>query len=485
MAIIEVKEVSKKYPARRGTKLLLGRGGLADIFTKEKSADFWALQGISLEVNAGESLGIIGRNGSGKSTLLKILAGVTLPSSGTVRIEGRVASLLELGAGFHPMLTGRENIYLNAGLLGMRAKQVTEVFDQIVEFSGIAEFIDQPVDTYSSGMYVRIAFSVAVHANPDIFLVDEVLAVGDEEFQRKCRVKIGELKEQGKTIVFVSHDLGIVHALCDRVVLLHKGAMIKRDTPQQTIDYYLRQIGRESGIHTMNTPEIDLIFNHGRLTLFKNKEELSGPAGIYVSILSIGQEHHSNYADWNVTNFGADYCTAQGRLARLPAILHMSVRLKGHCVEIEAWLECLFETPVDAVSFRFQVKGSYAKWYLEDQGFELPPIEPGNVDWSMIMRPDSHCRRVLMLDETGHFSPIQSVFTTERSHAVVQGFNCDYISGSRMLDCTTLIPADESPSPKGNIHIAKIELNLGMGLPEAKKVSSQWEERRFFNIGLC
>jgi len=211
MAIIEVQNVSKVFPARRGARDLRGRGGIGDWIRGRKTETFEALKDITLSVDEGESLGIIGRNGSGKSTLLALIAGVSLPTYGTVTVRGRVASLLELGAGFHPILTGRENVYLNAGLLGMRHAQVDEVFDEIVAFSGIGDFIDQPVETYSSGRYVRIGFAVAVHVNPDVFLVDEVLSVGDEEFQRKCRRKIGELREQRKTIVFVSHDLGIVN----------------------------------------------------------------------------------------------------------------------------------------------------------------------------------------------------------------------------------------------------------------------------------
>ncbi|HEO70905.1 MAG TPA: ABC transporter ATP-binding protein, partial [Candidatus Hydrogenedentes bacterium] len=175
-------------------RAILGRGGIIEALRGVRPAHKVALHDISFSVEPGESLGIIGANGSGKSTLLKILAGVTLPTQGHVVVRGRVASLLELGAGFHPMLTGRENVYLNAGLLGLRHADVDKLFERIVEFSGIGDFIDEPVDTYSSGMYVRIGFAVASHVNPDIFLVDEVLSVGDEEFQRKCRKRIGELK---------------------------------------------------------------------------------------------------------------------------------------------------------------------------------------------------------------------------------------------------------------------------------------------------
>ncbi|NLF58354.1 MAG: ABC transporter ATP-binding protein, partial [Candidatus Hydrogenedens sp.] len=259
MRVIEAEHVGKSFPARRGARDLRGKGGLRDWLLGRKTETFEALRDISFSVEQGESLGIIGRNGSGKSTLLSILAGVTLPTTGTVTVRGRVASLLELGAGFHPILTGRENVYLNAGLLGMRHAQTDAVFDEIVKFSGIGPFIDQPVETYSSGMYVRIGFSVAVHSNPDIFLVDEVLSVGDEEFQRRCRRKIGELREQGKTIVFVSHDLGIVNALCGRVVLLSDGRMLDRGTTQKTVNYYLRQVGAEKGTHTFSRGDLEVI----------------------------------------------------------------------------------------------------------------------------------------------------------------------------------------------------------------------------------
>ena len=182
--VIEVRNLIKEFPSRRGARDLRGRGGLGDWIRGRKTPRFRALDGVSFTVCRGESLGIIGRNGSGKSTLLSLIAGVTKPTAGQVVVRGRVASLLELGAGFHPILTGRENVYLNAGLLGMRHRETDAVFDEIIRFADIGDFIDQPVETYSSGMFVRLGFAVAAHANPDIFLVDEVLAGGDESFQR-------------------------------------------------------------------------------------------------------------------------------------------------------------------------------------------------------------------------------------------------------------------------------------------------------------
>lgn len=190
---------------------------------KAASVDFYALRDVSLEIAHGQSVGLIGANGSGKSTLLKVLAGILRPTEGTVEARGRIASLLELGAGFNGELSGRENIYLNASLLGLTRRETDKLYDSIVEFAELAEFIDNPVKHYSSGMYVRLGFSVAVHVDPDILLVDEVLAVGDEHFQRKCLNKIAEFQQAGKTILFVSHSPDLIEKVCTRAILLDHG----------------------------------------------------------------------------------------------------------------------------------------------------------------------------------------------------------------------------------------------------------------------
>jgi lipopolysaccharide transport system ATP-binding protein len=238
--VISVENVSKAY--RLG---LIGGGTLKEDFARwcaklQGKADptlkigeehharrmgetFWALEDVSFEVKEGEVLGIIGRNGAGKSTLLKILSQVTSPTSGQIKIKGRIASLLEVGTGFHPELTGRENVFLNGAILGMTKAEIRKKFDEIVAFAGIDEFIDSPVKRYSSGMYVRLAFAVAAHLEPEILIVDEVLAVGDAEFQRKCLGKLDSVAESGRTILFVSHNMGTVANLCNRVVWLNGG----------------------------------------------------------------------------------------------------------------------------------------------------------------------------------------------------------------------------------------------------------------------
>jgi lipopolysaccharide transport system ATP-binding protein len=203
-----------------------------------KQEDFWALRDVSFEIKRGEVVGLIGRNGAGKSTLLKILSRITEPTTGRIELDGRVGSLLEVGTGFHPELTGRENIFLNGAILGMKRREILAKFDEIVEFAEIAKFIDTPVKHYSSGMYMRLAFSVAAHLEPEILLVDEVLAVGDAAFQKKCLGKMGEVAHQGRTVVFVSHNMGIISHLCSHAILLGQGQVQEEGSPRHVIGCY-------------------------------------------------------------------------------------------------------------------------------------------------------------------------------------------------------------------------------------------------------
>ena len=201
----------------------------------------WSLNDISFNVEQGDAIGIIGRNGAGKSTLLKILSRVTAPTTGSVKIKGRIASLLEVGTGFHPELSGRENIYLNGAILGMRKAEIKRQFDEILEFAGVERYIDTPVKRYSSGMYVRLAFAVAAHLESETMIIDEVLAVGDAEFQKKCLGKMKDVsKEQGRTVIFVSHNMASINQLCNRGILLENGMLTMNAPMNQVVDYYLR-----------------------------------------------------------------------------------------------------------------------------------------------------------------------------------------------------------------------------------------------------
>lgn len=230
--------------ARSTAARLAGRR--SEAAAEKQRLEFWALRDISFRIAPGEVVGIVGSNGSGKSTLLKILSRITDPTEGSGVVHGRVGSLLEVGTGFHPELTGRENVYLNGVIIGMSRSDVARRFDEIVAFSGVERFIDTPVKRYSSGMYLRLAFSVAAHLEPEILLVDEVLAVGDAEFQKKCLGKIGEVARGGRTVVFVSHNLPALEMLCDRALHLQEGRLVADDEPRAVIAQYLRTYTSDS-----------------------------------------------------------------------------------------------------------------------------------------------------------------------------------------------------------------------------------------------
>jgi ABC-type polysaccharide/polyol phosphate transport system ATPase subunit len=237
---IVVEGLGKRFLLRKEQDRTLKGTLLGAIRRRRVRNDLWALRGVGFAVRRGETFGVIGANGAGKSTLLGVLAGTIRPTEGRVRVAGRISSLLELGAGFHPDLTGRENVYLNGSILGLPRAYIDSKFDDIVRFAGLAEFIDSPVKHYSSGMYVRLGFSVAVEVDPDVLLVDEVLAVGDETFKKKCLGKMAAFQQAGKTIVVVSHDLDTVKKICSRVMLLGEGRVLELGEPEAVVEEYKR-----------------------------------------------------------------------------------------------------------------------------------------------------------------------------------------------------------------------------------------------------
>ena len=247
---------NEKYLALRdvianNAKRLWSRIKNPQYHTHQNIEEFWALKNIDFEIKQGDRVGIIGRNGAGKSTLLKIFSRITEPTTGKVRITGRIASLLEVGTGFHPELTGRENIYLNGAILGMKRQEIKLKFDEIVDFSGVERFLDTPVKRFSSGMYVRLAFAVAAHLEPEILIVDEVLAVGDVEFQKKCLGKMNQISEGGRTILFVSHNMGAIQSLTHRCILLENGEMHKFGETKAVVEDYLNN-GSYNGTHRVD-----------------------------------------------------------------------------------------------------------------------------------------------------------------------------------------------------------------------------------------
>ncbi len=277
-----------------------------------RTEEFWALRNLSFEIQQGEVVGIIGRNGAGKSTLLKILSRITPPTTGRIELRGRVGSLLEVGTGFHPELNGRENIFLSGSILGMNYRHIREKYDEIVDFSGISEFIDTPVKRYSSGMRVRLAFAVAAHLEPELLLVDEVLAVGDFEFQRKCLGKMSNVAEGGRTVLFVSHNMAAVQNLCQRVVVLSGGKVLFDGPTEEGIEHYLRQYEQarpdEDLSHIPREPDLHPII---RRISFRNARDQATTAVPVWSPLTvqIDYEHIDELLD---PHFGLTFETHSG-----------------------------------------------------------------------------------------------------------------------------------------------------------------------------
>jgi lipopolysaccharide transport system ATP-binding protein len=282
------------------------------------AVDFWALKGVSFEVGRGEVVGIIGRNGAGKSTLLKVLSRIVEPTGGRVELRGRVGSLLEVGTGFHPELTGRENVFLNGSLLGMSHREIGRKFDEIVAFSGVEQFLDTPVKRYSSGMYVRLAFAVAAHLEPEILIVDEVLAVGDAEFQKKCIEKMRAVSRTGRTILLVSHNLAQVESLCGRVLTLRKGEGVGFGPAAEQVRDYLAQSRTDAG------PAVDL---------FHHPQRPSGATRILVGLTVLADGAEGTVARMDGT-FGFELAY---KLERKPRDLRLGVVLENaHGVKIAA-----------------------------------------------------------------------------------------------------------------------------------------------------
>lgn len=252
------------------------RGGLKGVRSRRKENTFWALKDVSFEIKQGDIVGVVGSNGAGKSTLLKVLSRITDPTVGRVDIRGRIGSLLEVGTGFHPELSGRENIFLNGAILGMPRQQVRRQFDAIVDFAGVEKFIDTPVKRYSSGMYLRLAFAVAAHLEPEILLVDEVLAVGDSAFQEKCIGKMNSVAKEGRTVLFVSHNMAAIRSLCTRGILMSNGQVKHQGTVQTTIEEYFKQLG------VIKSERVDADDEPNRRSVF-GRVEVNGGASNSVS----------------------------------------------------------------------------------------------------------------------------------------------------------------------------------------------------------
>lgn len=393
--MIQVENLSKKY--RLGPKASANttlRESLASValapvravarFSPSRIADesvrredFWALRGVDFEVHRGEVLGVIGRNGAGKSTLLKILSQITEPTHGRVRVKGRSAALLEVGTGFHPELTGRENIFLNGAILGMPRTEIKSKFDEIVDFAEVRKFIDTPVKHYSSGMYVRLAFSVAAHLEPDILVVDEVLAVGDTSFQRKCLGRMDEVAREGRTVLFVSHNMAAVENLCRRVLVLDEGRVSADDECSIAVEYYSRTLTENS----QRTPLELRQDRRGTGAVRVVDFHVEDSEHIRCDKLKSGRDHYLCFTfgrghEWDGSRFAFDYTLYDSRLIPL---FRASTRTQGFEFEMSGEscvLRCFIpRLPLAAgeyvIGVYSEVGGDVADWLPGAVAFEV------------------------------------------------------------------------------------------------------------------
>ena len=345
-------------------------------FIRQKNVcweEVWALEDINFKAEKGDIVGIIGKNGAGKTTLLKLIAGMLVPDKGEIHIKGKVSALMELGAGFNPEFTGIENISLNAAIYGLSEAGLKQRMGDIVKFADLGKFIDAPIKYYSQGMYMRLAFALAIFVEPDILLIDDILAVGDEEAQQKCIKKIFELKQAGKTIVLVSHNMDMVSELCNRVILLEKGRIVREDLTTKVIPYYLETVGDRKGIAVLEKEGLRIIFNNGKVILNYNGFSLTKPIGGYVSFFvpSLNSWSSSFNLSWQVKSFGTDKIVAEGKSYEEIFSQIWTLQLEKDCLQwqIEVRGDGIKQPHID-LFFMPQ----YKRWQTLDKGSDFPPF---------------------------------------------------------------------------------------------------------------
>lgn len=345
--------------------------------------NIWALRGINFSLEKGQLLGIIGENGSGKSTLLKLIAGMLKPDRGLVEVLGSVAGVLELGAGFQVELTGRENISLQLELFGLRIEQAKERFQKIIDFAEIGKFIDAPVKCYSQGMFVRLAFAIAVHMDSDIFLIDDTLAVGDEYFQKKCIKEIFKIKQKGKTVIIVTHDMVMLQKLCARTIFLKQGVLIKDEDTAKAISFYSQTVGSPKGIAIVEKKQFSLVFNNGKLLLYWNGELVTSSSGAYTTFSVANRWYSSTQAEWEVKEESPGAFTAIGRFYQLGLTQFWRIAV-SEIFEIKWDIELEMDKGIELSEMytNLTVKDEYSQWFADSEKGDFPAIKDQDKNWS-------------------------------------------------------------------------------------------------------
>jgi len=484
MAIIQFKDVWEMY---RIKFIIEG---------KVSWENFWALKDINFNVEKGETLGIIGENGVGKSTILKLIAGMLIPDRGQIVVSGKVSGLLELGAGFQPELTGKENVYLNAGLFGLKQSHIEQIYEKIVDFASIGKFINAPVKCYSQGMFVRLAFAIAIHVEPDILLIDDTLAVGDEYFQRKCIKKIFELKEQGKTIVLVTHDMNMLNRLCKRALFLKDGRIVKDDFINKVIPLYTQMIGVREGIGMLEKNHFRLIFNNGRLFLNWQDKLITSNSGAYITFLLKDKWYNSLQADWEIKQESKDKLLAIGKFYQLAMTQIWQLELSDD-YEIKWDVEVESEEPIEIREgyTNIMLTSEYTNWFTPLERGDFPLIDDKIKNWQPLLEGNllRKCIGVEAKNESGDKLPALAFENSYiYQHSQSQIFNTDYLANSRVLQYKTSslrnyseIQANRFVYFSGKLSVGIPDLNNHLEKLQDEFILSNGESKLIFNNGQC
>lgn len=428
MAIIKFEDVWEIYKIK------------FTVNSKSHWEDFVALKGINFQIDKGEIVGIIGENGAGKTTILKLIAGMLKPDRGEVVVLGTAFGLLELGAGFQPELTGTENIYLSAGLFGLTQKQIQEKYEHIVEFADLGKFINAPLKYYSQGMFVRLAFSVAINMNPDILLIDDTLTVGDARFQNRCIKKIFELKEQNATIIIVTHDVSMLNRFCKRALFLREGRIVKDGSVEKVIPLYAQTSGMKEGIGILGNSSLRVVFNNGRFLIYWNDRLLTPNPGAY-SVLSINNTYYSSLkADWEVKCEGGNKLIAVGRFNQLGLIQQWKVEIAGNnevVWHIEMETNDFFEIQEGFINL--MLINEYTRWVTISCEGEFPRIDINNTNWQVLLSGNQFqkCVGAYAEENSDRMIPFFIFEQLNLSYSQAQVLNSDYLANCRVLQYKT------------------------------------------------
>lgn len=403
--------------------------------------NFWALQGINFSMEKGELLGIVGENGSGKSTILRLVAGMLKPDRGEIEILGSVSGLLELGAGFQAELTGRENIFLQSELFGLRRDQVKNIFQEIVDFAEIGKFIDAPVKCYSQGMFVRLAFAIAVHMDSDIFLVDDTLAVGDEYFQRKCIKEIFKIKQKGKTVIIVTHDMAMLQKLCARTIFLKQGMLIKDEETAKVVSFYSQTVGSPKGIAIIEKKRFNLVFNNGKLLLNWDGKLITPLSGAYTTFGVSDVWYNSSQAEWDVQESNGKL-VATGRFYHLAMAQIWRIGVSDNYeIKWDIEIELEKDTQLPEVYVNIALVDGYKKWFADSEQGEFPAIKEEDKYWKSVSLKNNSSACIGVYSQNPSSGKLPALLFEQarlRYHGQAGILNSDYVSPGRILQYKTI-----------------------------------------------